>query len=136
LKTGYCLDTCHLLAAGFEVANEAGLQKTVAEADRILGIAHVKVIHANDSKMPLGSHMDRHANIGEGHIGAAGFRCILAHPQLREKPFILETPNENDGDDRRDVEKLKSLWQAQPKMAPIGRAKPGRRSGASKRSVS
>jgi deoxyribonuclease-4 len=115
LKTGYCLDTCHLLAAGFDVANEAGLQKTVAEADRILGIANVRVIHANDSKTPLGSHMDRHTNIGEGHIGAAGFRCILAHPQLREKPFILETPNDSDGDDRRNVEKLKSLWQAQPK---------------------
>jgi len=69
----------------------------------------VKVIHANDSKTPLGSHMDRHANIGEGHIGAAGFRRILAHPKLREKPFILETPNENDGDDRRNVETLKSL---------------------------
>ena len=136
LKTGYCLDTCHLLAAGFDVANEAGLQKTVAEADRILGIANVRVIHANDSKTPLGSHMDRHANLGEGHNGAVGFRRILAHPQLREKPFILETPNENDGDDRRDVEKLKSLWQPQTKRPPIGRAKPGNKSGASKRSVS
>lgn len=136
LKIGYCLDTCHLLAAGFDVASEAGLEKGVAEADRILGIANVKVIHANDSKTPLGSHMDRHANIGEGHIGPAGFRRILAHSKLREKPFILETPNENDGDDRRNVETLKSLSQAQPKRAPIGRAKPGRRSGASKRSVS
>jgi len=136
LKTGYCLDTCHLLAASFDVASEAGLQKAVAEADRVLGIENVKVIHANDSKTPLGSHMDRHANIGEGYIGAAGFRRILAHPELRDKPFILETPNENDGDDRRDVEKLKSLWQAQPKRAPIGRAKPGNKSGASKRSVS
>jgi deoxyribonuclease IV len=136
LKIGYCLDTCHLLAAGFDVSSEAGLQRTVAEADGILGIEHVKVIHANDSKTPLGSHMDRHANIGEGHIGAAGFRRILAHPQLREKPFILETPNENDGDDRRNVEKLKSLSPVQPKRASIARVKPGRRSGASKRSVS
>jgi deoxyribonuclease-4 len=136
LKTGYCLDTCHLLAAGFDVASEAGLQNTVAEADRILGIANVRVIHANDSKTPLGSHMDRHANIGEGHIGPAGFRCILAHPQLREKPFILETPNDNDGDDRRDVEKLKSLWQAQTRRAPTPAAKPAGRSGASRRSVS
>ena len=115
LKIGYCLDTCHLLAAGFDVASEAGLHKTLAEADRILGIENVKVIHANDSKTPLGSHMDRHANIGEGHIGAAGFRRILAHPQFREKPFILETPNENDGDDQRNVEKLKSLSPVQAK---------------------
>ena len=136
LKIGYCLDTCHLLAAGFDVASEAGLQKAVAEADRILGIANVKVIHANDSKTPLGSHMDRHANIGEGYIGAAGFRRILAHPKLREKPFILETPNENDGDDRRNVEKLKSLSPAQAKRASIRSAKPGRRSAVSKRSIS
>jgi deoxyribonuclease-4 len=136
LKIGYCLDTCHLLAAGFDVASEAGLQKAMEEADRILGIANVKVIHANDSKTPLGSHMDRHANIGKGYIGAAGFRCILAHPELREKPFILETPNENVGDDRRDVEKLKSLSQAHAKSAPARRAKPGSRSGASRRSVS
>src|SRR6266403_175648 len=90
--------------AGFDVASDAGLQKAVDEADRILGIENVKVIHANDSKTPLGSHLDRHANIGEGHIGAAGFRRILARPELRTKPFILETPVENDGDDRRNVE--------------------------------
>lgn len=136
LKIGYCLDTCHLLAAGFDVASEAGLQKTVAEAGRILGIESVKVIHANDSKTPLGSHMDRHANIGEGYIGAAGFRRILAHPKLRETPFILETPNENDGDDRRNVEKLKSLCRAQKKRAPAHGAKPAGRSGAPGRSVS
>ena len=136
LKIGYCLDTCHLLAAGFDVAGEAGLQKTVAEADRILGIENVKVIHANDSKTRLGSHMDRHANIGEGHIGVAGFRRILAHPQLREKAFILETPNENDGDDRRNVEKLKSLSLVQLKSAPGRRAKPGTKSGASRRFIS
>ncbi len=136
LKIGYCLDTCHLLAAGFDVASEAGLKKTVAHAGRILGIENVKLIHANDSKMPLGSHMDRHANIGEGHIGAEGFRRILAHPQLREKPFILETPNEDEGDDRRNVEKLKSLSTAQPKRAPMRSAKPGSKSRASRKSVS
>jgi deoxyribonuclease-4 len=118
LSIGYCLDTCHLLAAGFDVASEAGVKKTMADADGILGLDNVKVIHANDSKGPLGSHVDRHANIGEGHIGAEGFRRILAHPKLREKAFILETPNEDDGDDRRNVEKLKSLCPAQRKRAP------------------
>ncbi|MBZ5591409.1 MAG: deoxyribonuclease IV [Acidobacteriia bacterium] len=134
LKVGYCLDTCHLLAAGFDVASEAGLQAAVSEADSILGIENVKVIHANDSKGPLGSHMDRHANIGEGHIGREGFRRILAHPKLRTKAFILETPNEEEGDDRRNVEMLKSLSQA--KRALTRRAKPGSRSGASRTSVS
>jgi deoxyribonuclease-4 len=109
LPLGYCLDTCHLLAAGFDVSSETGLRKTVRHAGRVLGIDNVKLIHANDSKAPLGSHIDRHANIGEGHIGEAGFRRILAHPKLRSKPFILETPVEQDGDDRRNLENLKNL---------------------------
>lgn len=133
LEIGYCLDTCHLFAAGFDIATEPGLEKSVAEADRILGLENVKVIHANDSKMALGSHMDRHANIGEGHIGAKGFHRMLTHAGLRNKAFILETPFEDEGDDRRNVEMLKKL--AQPKRAPKRSEKPGRRSGASKRSV-
>jgi len=125
LKMAYCLDTCHLLAAGFDIASEPGLKKTLSEADDILGMENVKVVHANDSKGSLGSHLDRHANIGEGHIGAEGFRRILARPELRTKPFILETPVENDGDDRRNVEMLKSLSSNQPKRAPTRRAKLG-----------
>jgi deoxyribonuclease-4 len=67
------------------------------------------VIHANDSKMPLGSRVDRHAKIGEGHIGSAAFRRILTHPALRTKPFILETPVDEPGDDRRNLDTLKAL---------------------------
>jgi deoxyribonuclease-4 len=130
LAVGYCLDTCHLLAAGFDIASEAGLEKMVGDADRILGLENVEVVHTNDSKMPLGSHMDRHANIGEGHIGAEGFRRILAHPQLRTKAFILETPKESDGDDKRNVEKLKRLAQ------PMRHRTSGGRSGASRKCVS
>jgi deoxyribonuclease-4 len=109
LPIGFCLDTCHLLASGHNVATAEGLKKIVADADRILGLEHVRVIHANDSKGALGSHVDRHANIGEGHIGAEGFRGILTHPKLRTKPFILETPVDNEGDDRKNVEMLKRL---------------------------
>jgi deoxyribonuclease-4 len=109
VPVGYCLDTCHLLAAGYDVSSVAGLRETVRQAGRVLGIYNVKLIHANDSKTPLGSHVDRHANIGEGYIGKAGFRRILAHPMLRRKPFILETPVERDGDDRRNLENLKKL---------------------------
>jgi deoxyribonuclease-4 len=111
LPVGFCLDTCHLLASGFDVANEAGLLHTVAEADRLLGLENVRVIHANDSKAPLGSHVDRHENIGEGYIGLDGFRRILAHPGLRNKAFILETPVEQDGDDKRNLDTLKLLWR-------------------------
>ena len=109
LPVGYCLDTCHLLAAGYDVSCAAGLRETVAQADRILGIGNVKLIHANDSKTPLGSHADRHANIGEGHIGKAGFRRILAHPKLRSKPSSWKRRWTQEGDDRRNLENLKKL---------------------------
>ncbi len=111
LPIGFCLDTCHLLAAGFDVSTAAGLRHTVAEAGRLLGLDNVRVIHANDSKAPLGSHADRHENIGEGYIGLDGFRRILAHPGLRNKAFILETPVDKDGDDKRNLDTLKLLWR-------------------------
>jgi deoxyribonuclease IV len=109
LPVGYCLDTCHLLASGYDIATAAGLRETLRCAEASIGLANVHVIHANDSKFPLASHVDRHANIGEGHIGAEAFRRILCHPKLRGKPFILETPVDEEGDDRRNLEKLKSL---------------------------
>jgi deoxyribonuclease-4 len=109
LPLAYCLDTCHLLASGHDVSSAEGLKKTVAHADEVLGLDLVKVIHANDSKGTLNSHLDRHENIGQGHIGEAGFRRILRHPKLRNKPFILETPVDEEGDDRRNVDALKRL---------------------------
>lgn len=109
LPIGFCLDTCHLLSSSYDVSSAEGLKQTIAEADRLLGLDNVRVIHANDSKTALGSHVDRHANIGEGYIGLEGFRRILGHPRLRNKAFILETPVDKDGDDRRNLETLKSL---------------------------
>lgn len=109
LPIGFCLDTCHLLASGFDIATAAGLRHMLSEADRLLGLDNVRVIHANDSKGALGSHVDRHQNIGEGQIGAEGFRRILRDPRLRSKAFILETPVEKDGDDKRNLDALKSL---------------------------
>jgi deoxyribonuclease-4 len=109
LPLGYCLDTCHLLASGFNVARAEGLERTVEAADAILGLNLVRVIHANDSKGGLGSKLDRHENIGEGNIGEAGFRRIVRHPRLRDKPFILETPVDEEGDDLRNLEALKRL---------------------------
>jgi deoxyribonuclease-4 len=109
LPLAYCLDTCHLLASGYDVAKAAGLKETISSAGSVLGLDLVKVIHANDSKGALNSHLDRHANIGEGQIGEAGFRRILRHPGLRTKPFILETPVDDEGDDQRNVDTLKRL---------------------------
>jgi deoxyribonuclease-4 len=109
LAIGFCIDTCHCHASGYDVATAAGLKKTVAEIDRQLGIVNVKVIHANDSKTPLGSHIDRHEHIGAGYIGEEGFRRILNHPKLRHKAFILETPTYREGDDAKNIETLKKL---------------------------
>ena len=113
LPVGFCLDTCHLLVSGYDIATEEGLKTTVAEAERVLGLEHVRVIHANDSKAPLGSHVDRHEHIGEGYIGMDGFRRILTHPKLRNKAFILETPVDQEGDDLRNLDTLKALWKNQ-----------------------
>jgi deoxyribonuclease IV len=109
IEIGYCLDTAHCLAVGYDIASEDGLPRTVCEISRVLEMDRVRVIHTNDSKAPLGSHVDRHEHIGKGYIGAEGFRRILAHPQLRPKAFILETPIERDGDDRRNVRALLRL---------------------------
>jgi deoxyribonuclease-4 len=109
LPVGYCLDTCHLLASGYDIVTAGGLKKTLAAASATLGMSNVHIIHTNDSKTPLGSRVDRHANIGEGHIGVEAFRRILRHPKLRRKPFILETPVDHPGDDRRNLDMVKRL---------------------------
>jgi deoxyribonuclease-4 len=109
LPLAYCLDTCHLLASGYDVAQAEGLERTIGDAGRTLGLDLVKLIHANDSKGALNSHLDRHANIGAGQIGESGFHRILTHAALREKPFILETPVDEEGDDQRNVDALKRL---------------------------
>jgi deoxyribonuclease-4 len=109
VKIGFCIDTCHCIASGYDLSTAAGLKKTVAEIDRVLGIDNVLVIHTNDSKTPLNSHVDRHEHIGRGHIGEEGFRRILRHPKLRGKAFILETPYDEEGDDARNLETLKRL---------------------------
>jgi deoxyribonuclease-4 len=107
--TGFCLDTCHCFAAGYDVRTAAGLKQTLAEAGRLFGLEHVAVIHANDSKGALGSQLDRHQHIGRGEIGEEGFRRLLRHPQLRTKAFILETPVDDEVDDRQNIATLKRL---------------------------
>jgi deoxyribonuclease-4 len=109
IQIQYCLDTCHCYCSGFDVAHETGLTSLVTTASETLGLNNVPVIHTNDAKAALNSHVDRHANIGEGNIGVEGFRRILNHPKLRRKAFILETPVDKPGDDFRNVQALKEL---------------------------
>ena len=109
LPVGFCLDTCHLYGAGYDITTEETVERTIAEADRILDLKNVHVIHTNDSKGKLGSHLDRHEHIGKGYIGLNGFRCLLTHPLLRSKAFILETPVDAAGDEQRNIDTLKQL---------------------------
>lgn len=94
-KTGICLDTCHVWDAGYNIADD--LDGVLQEFDRIIGLEHLKAVHMNDSMNPLGAHKDRHARIGEGHIGLAAFTAIVRHPVLGKLPLILETPNDDAG---------------------------------------
>jgi len=91
-RLGICFDTCHGFAAGYDISTAEGLERTLAELDRTVGLKRLSLVHLNDSKHGLGSRRDRHQHIGEGEIGLEGFRNIVNHPALRELPFILETP--------------------------------------------
>lgn len=92
---GVCLDTCHVWDGGYDIVND--LDGVLTQFDKTVGLSRLRAVHINDSMNPLGAHKDRHAKIGEGHIGFEAFRRIINHPALRELPFILETPNDDAG---------------------------------------
>ena len=92
---GVCLDTCHVYDGGYDIVND--LDGVLREFDRVIGLNRLKALHLNDSKNPFASHKDRHECIGNGSLGLETFRAIVNHPALRDKPMILETPNELPG---------------------------------------
>ena len=92
---GVCIDTCHIYDAGYDIVND--LEGVLAEFDRIVGLDRLKALHLNDSKNPFASHKDRHETLGQGSLGLETFRRIVNHPILKNKPMILETPNELPG---------------------------------------
>ena len=92
---GVCLDTCHVWDGGYDIVNH--LDQVVDQFDQIVGLNRLKAIHLNDSMNPLGAHKDRHAKIGEGHIGTEALIRVVNHPAFKHLPFYLETPNELDG---------------------------------------
>jgi len=108
LPLGVCVDTAHTFAAGWSIDTEAGLEGTLRDIDRTVGLDRVAVVHVNDSKTPLGSRVDRHEHIGKGKIGLQAFGRILNHPLLAKCAFILETPIDKPGDDKRNVA---TLWR-------------------------
>lgn len=94
-NVGVCLDTCHVYDGGYDIVND--LNGVLAEFDRVVGLDRLHALHLNDSKNPFASHKDRHECLGKGSLGLETFRRIVNHPQLKDKPMILETPNELPG---------------------------------------
>lgn len=94
-KVGVCFDTCHTWDGGYDIVND--LDGVLTEFDRVIGLDRLYAVHFNDSMNPLGAHKDRHQKIGQGEIGAEAMKRIACHPALQGKPFILETPNEDEG---------------------------------------
>jgi len=126
LPVGVCLDTAHAFEAGYDLRSEVGLAQTIVALDRTVGLGRVAVVHANDSKTPFASRVDRHEHIGHGKIGLEAFRRIVNHPRLSARApegrpgraFILETPIDAPGDDRRNVRRLWELAGFRASQAP------------------
>jgi deoxyribonuclease-4 len=108
LPTGICIDTAHTFAAGWDIRTEEGLEAALQHIELTVGLKCLHVVHTNDSKTPHGSRVDRHDHIGKGKIGLEAFGRILNHPLLAGRAFILETPIDSPGDDKRNVA---ALWK-------------------------
>ncbi len=107
-KIGVCLDTCHVSDAGYDIVGD--LDSVLAEFDWIIGLDRLRALHINDSLNPIGARKDRHAKIGEGHLGLEAIVRVISHPKLKGLPCILETPNELDGY-AREIETLRAACQ-------------------------
>ncbi|MFN8570090.1 MAG: deoxyribonuclease IV [Kouleothrix sp.] len=109
-RLGVCVDTCHLLAAGYDIRSAEACAATFAEFDRVIGLARIKAFHLNDSQKDLGSKVDRHTHIGAGYVGIAGFHAIVNDPRFAELPMILETPKGDDlAEDLENLARLRAL---------------------------
>jgi deoxyribonuclease IV len=107
-QLGICLDTAHAWASGYAIDSTEGVDRFLEEAEHRIGLDRILMFHFNDTEVPLGGSRDRHWHIGEGRIGFEGFRALLAHPELREKTAILETPGD-DADDVRNMQTIRAI---------------------------
>ena len=108
-KVGICFDTCHGFAAGYDLNDKKAVDQLLLQIDDVFGLDKLGVIHANDCKGELGNNKDRHQHIGKGKIGDNGFRNLVHHPQLKDKPFILETPIDEMGNDEQNLAAIRKL---------------------------
>lgn len=124
-RLGVCLDTAHLLEAGYDLTSAAGCRAVLEQFDDVVGLDRVRVLHVNDSKTPRGSHVDRHEHIGHGHVSLDAFAVIVRHPGFKNIPKILETPKADAPDGRPwdavNLELLRGLMKHNARSArPIG----------------
>jgi deoxyribonuclease-4 len=124
-RLGVCLDSCHLLASGYDIRTNAGMDGVVREARRRLGTGRIRSLHLNDSQTPLGSNRDRHADVGEGELGRTGCAAFLSAPGLQRLPCVLETP----GPDRQGPTREEVLATFELRRWGIGQRRRGRRAG-------
>jgi deoxyribonuclease-4 len=108
-----CLDTAHLFAAGYDLSTATAVDETVAEFDDVVGLDALACLHLNDSKHACGTNKDEHAHIGEGEIGVEGMSRIVNHPDLREVPFVLETPTEDGKSFAWNIDRVRELREAE-----------------------
>ncbi|MFD1632319.1 deoxyribonuclease IV [Haloplanus ruber] len=106
---GVCLDTAHAFAAGYDLSTPEAVDDVVAEFDDVVGLEHLHCLHLNDSKHACGTNKDEHAHVGEGLIGVDGMRRIVTHPDLRDLPFVLETPTEDGKDFAWNIDRVREL---------------------------
>ena len=127
---GFCLDTAHLWGAGYDLSDPAVLDEVLLRFDTLLGPQRLAMLHLNDSKVPLGSHGDRHQHLGAGAIGERGMRALLSHPRLASVPAYLETPGMDEGWDARNMERVRILiaGEALPQLDEAALELPGSRS--------
>jgi deoxyribonuclease-4 len=113
-RLGVCFDSCHGYAAGYDFRSAEATEALVREMDQTIGVQRLGLLHLNDCKGSLGSHLDRHEHIGKGKIGLAGFRSLLSHPSFRRVPMILETPKKSPEDDLKNLSRIRNLIRKGP----------------------
>jgi deoxyribonuclease-4 len=117
-RVGMCLDSCHALAAGYELRTAAGMRRLLDEIEEHVGLKRLRVLHVNDSVGDLDSHRDRHAHLGQGVLGEPGLRRFLRQPRFRDLPAILETPRKSDADDEANMAVARRLAGRRRRRAP------------------
>lgn len=108
-RLGFCFDTCHAFSSGYELRTKGALDDLQIKIEKEIGLSRLKMVHLNDCKGRLGSRLDRHEHIGQGHIGLKGFTVLLGHALFDELPAILETPRKSDLDDKRNLATIRKL---------------------------